>query len=78
MTTEKIEQACRKHGAKGVSDAAYLAMEGKRHTLAALGLGDITGLAGLHEVTTIAYRLMPDEDQAADLTRASIDGAKLP
>ena len=78
MTDQEIIAACRKHGAKTVSDAAYLAMQGRRASLDALGLGTLAGLGALHQATVIAYKLMSDEDQAADLVRATIDGAKLP
>jgi hypothetical protein len=78
MTEQDIITACRKHGAKVVSDAAYLAMQGRRTSLDALGLGLLAGLGDLHRATVIAYKLMSDDDQAADLVRATIDGAKLP
>lgn len=79
MTTDTdINSVCRTHGAKVVSDAAYAAMDGRRTALEALGLGEIRGLGQLHHVTTLAYALMSDEDQAADLTHAVVSGAKLP
>lgn len=78
MTDQDIIASCRKHGAKTVSDAAYLAMQGRRTSLDALGLSALAGLGALHQATVIAYKMMSDEDQAADLVRATIDGAKLP
>ena len=78
MTDQQIIDSCRKHGAKVASDAAYAAMEGRRAALIALGLGELQGLADLHRVTTLAYALMSDDDQAADLTKAVIDASKLP
>jgi hypothetical protein len=78
MIDQQIADACRMHGAKVVSDAAYQAMNGRRAELVALGLGTLTGVGQLHRATTIAYKLMSEEDQCADLTRAAIDGAKLP
>lgn len=77
MTDTEIGALCRTHGAKVVSDAAYSAMEGKRAALIALGLGSISGLGDLHRVTSVAYSLMGDDDQAADLTEAAIKAAKL-
>lgn len=77
MTEQQIIVACRKHGAKIISDAAYAAMEGRRTALDALGMGALVGLGSLHSATVIAYRLMSDDDQAADLTGAVIKGAKL-
>lgn len=78
MTYQQITDACRKHGAKLVSDAAYAAMDGRRTALEALGLGELRGLGDLHRATAIAYGLMGEDDQAADLTDAAIKGAKLP
>lgn len=78
MHKSAIAAACRKHGAKEVSDACYSAMNGRRAALEALGLGELRGIAQLHLATTVAYNLMGDEDQVADLTTATIDGAKLP
>ena len=78
MTDQQIADACRKHGAKIVSDAAYAAMDGKRTALDALGLGELRGLGDYHRATTIAYGLMGEDDQAADLTAATIKGAQLP
>lgn len=77
MTDKQVIDACRKHGAKVVSDAAYAAMDGRRSELDAIGLGAIRGLGQLHAVTVLAYQLMPDDDRAADLTSAIIKGAKL-
>ena len=77
MTDQRIVDACCNHGAKTVSDAAYAAMEGRRDALVALGLGDLQGAGALHHATVLAYRMMSDEDQAADLTDAAIRGAKL-
>lgn len=78
MTDQQITDACRNHGAKIVSDAAYAAMDGRRTALAAMGLGELRGVGNLHRATTIAYELMGDDDQAADLMAATIRGAKLP
>ena len=77
MTDQQITAACRKYGAKVVSDAAYAAMNGRRATLDRMGLDGLRGLGQLHAATVITYSLMPDEDQAADLTEAAISGAKL-
>jgi len=76
MTNDQITAACRKHGAKNVSDAAYEAMNGQRALIDALGLGSLAGLGDLHRATVLAYGLMGEDDQAADLTRAAIDAAK--
>jgi hypothetical protein len=78
MTDQQITDACRKHGAKIVSDAAYAAMDGQRTALDVLGLGALRGLGELHRATVIAYGMMGEHDQAADLTQAAIDAAKLP
>ena len=78
MTDQQIIDACRKHGAKVVSDAAYAAMEGRHAALLSIGLGDLRGLAALHKAATLAYELMPAEDQAADLCKAIVDASKLP
>ena len=78
MTDQDIITACRTHGAKVVSDAAYAAMDGRRTALEALGLGELHGLGQLHRATVLAYSLMSDEDQAADLTHAVVSGAKVP
>jgi hypothetical protein len=83
LTTAQVQadatDACRKHGAKVVSDAAYAAMSGRPTPLRALGLGQCVGnLPALHLITTTAYALMPDDDQAHDQAQASIDAAKLP
>lgn len=77
MTNDQLSDACRKHGAKVVSDAAYAAMEGRRTALVALGLGELHSLSDLHAATLVAYRVMPDDDQAADLTDAIIKASKL-
>ncbi len=83
LTTAQVQAdataACRKHGAKVVSDAAYAAMSGRPAPLQALGLGQCLGnLPALHLITTAAYSLMSDDDQALDLAQASIDAAKMP
>ena len=78
MTDKQIINACSKHGAKVVSDAAYAAMEGRPAVLIGIGLGELRGLAALHKTTTLAYELMPDEDKAADLCKAIVDASKLP
>ncbi|MFN9279370.1 MAG: hypothetical protein ACK6DW_06475 [Betaproteobacteria bacterium] len=83
MTSQSVHNdalaACRTHGAKVVSDAAYAAMSGQPVRLQALGLGRYVGnLPALHLITTAAYELMSDDDQALDLAQASIDAAKLP
>lgn len=77
MTDDQIIAACRKHGAKNVSDAAYAAMNGNRVVMASLGLGELSGLGQLHRATVLAYSLMGDDDQASDLTLAAINAAKL-
>ncbi len=76
MTDDDIARLCRKHGAKVLSDAACAAMEGRRQAATALGFGDLP-LPGLYRVTVVAYGLMGDEDQAADLTEAVIGLARL-
>ena len=78
MTDQQITEACRKHGAKGVSDAAYAAMDGRPAAILALGLGDLRNLGDLHRATSIAYGLMGDDDRAADMTQATIRAAGLP
>lgn len=77
MTDQQIIDACRKHGAKLVSDAAYAAMSGKRSQIVALGLGGLADLAALNRAAVIAFGLMGDDDKAADLTQAIIDAAKI-
>lgn len=74
---ERIAAACQLHGALTVSDAAYAAMSGSRATLVKVGLGDLAGLPALYRATTIAYKLMEPGEQAADLTKAAIDAAKI-
>lgn len=76
MDDNTITRLCRQHGAKTLSDAAYAAMEGRRAAIEALGV-DAKGLATLHRITCLAYRLMSAEDQASDLAYAAIKGAKL-
>jgi hypothetical protein len=83
LTTAQVQgdatAACRKHGAKIISDAAYAAMSGRLAPLQALGLGHCIGnLPALHLITTTAYALMSDDDQAMDAAQASINAAKLP
>lgn len=73
---DDIRALCRKHGAKACSDAAYAAMEGKRGAADVLGFGEAT-LPALYRITIVAYALMSDDDQLADLTRASIDAARV-
>lgn len=82
LTTEQVRAdatvACRRHGAKIVSDAAYAAMSGRHAPLQAIGLGPCAGnLPALHLIVTTAYELMGDEDKVADLAQASIDAAKI-
>jgi Phage integrase, N-terminal SAM-like domain len=67
LSTERVYQ----HWAK-----RFILWHGKRR-LDALGLGELHGVGPLHNATVIAYGLMPDDDQAADLTGAIIRGAKL-
>ena len=74
---DDIERAFRKYGAKAVSDAAYAAMEGRRAAITSIGLGAYA-MGALQAITVRAYNLMSDEDRAADLTDAYINGAKLP
>lgn len=69
--------ACATHGARAVSEAAYAAMTGRRAALDAVGLGDAKGIGALHEITVIAFGLMGAADRAADLTQATIDGARI-
>lgn len=75
MTDDDIIALCRKHGAKVASDAAYAAMGGRKAAATALGIGALP-LPELYRVTVLAYGLMSDEDQAADLGRAVVDAAK--
>lgn len=82
LTTAQVRSdataACRKHGAKIVSDAAYAAMSRREVALRALGLGYcLNNMPALHLLTTTAYALMGDEDQAADLGEASIAAAAI-
>lgn len=77
MTEQDVIDACRKHGAKVVSDAAYAAMEGRPAALVAIGLGALQHVGALMRITSITYTLMSDDDQAADYTKAVIDGAKI-
>ena len=81
LTTQSVRTdataACRAVGAKTVSDAAYAAMSGNATALQALGLGHCVGnLPALSLVTTTAYALMCDEDQAADLAEAIVTAAR--
>lgn len=74
-----VALACDRHGPMAVSDAAYRAMAGDGGPLAALGLQTgARNLPALHLATTIAYRLMGPDEQAADLAAAVVDAAKLP
>ena len=77
MTDYDIASLCRQHGAKILSDAAYAAMESRHAALDALGLQDVRGMGLLYRITSVAYPLMSDEDQAADATHAAIQGARL-
>lgn len=77
LTDEAIARACDQHGAGRVSEAAYAAMSGQRAALSAVGLAEAAGLGELHRITTVAYELMEPHERAADLTQATIDGAKL-
>lgn len=77
MTDQEIALLCDRLGAKVVSDAAYAAMAGNRGPLETLGI-EAHGLATLNRIAEIAYKLMDAVEQADDLTRATIDAAKLP
>lgn len=69
--------AIKAHGAKAVSDAAYLAMNGDRAALERVGLGHVIGLAALNLVTVECFQAMSDSDKAQDLAEAAINAAKL-
>ena len=78
MTDDDIQQACARHGAKRVSDAAYFAMEGPRGPLDAVGLGHAEGVDALLRITERAFELMSPVEQAAELSNATITGGRLP
>lgn len=73
----RVELACREHGAKVVSDAAFAAMRGNRSGLERLKLGDVEGIGLLDVVGSTAYKLMEPEEQALDLAQATIELAKI-
>lgn len=74
MSDNEIIDLLRRHGVKAVSDAAYAWMEGRPDALQAYGLTVTMPLA--YRITTLAYPLMSDNDKAADLCKAVIEGAR--
>lgn len=74
---KRVEIACRAHGAKVVSDAAYTAMRGNRVTLDRVGLGDVKGMWLLDVVGSTAYKLMNPAEKSLDLAQVTIDLAKI-
>lgn len=75
MSDSEIIDLLRRHGVKAVSDAAYAWMEGRPDALQAYGLTVTMQLA--YRITTLAYPLMSDDDRAADLCKAVIEGVRL-
>jgi hypothetical protein len=69
---KRVELACREHGAKAVSDAAYAAMSGNRAGLDRVKLGDVKGIGDLDVVGSTAHKLMEPDEQALDLAQATI------
>lgn len=74
---KRVELACREHGAKVVSDAAYAAMGGNRAGLDRVKLGDVKGVYLLDVVGSTAHKLMEPDEQAMDLAEVTIDLAKI-
>lgn len=74
---KRVELACREHGAKVVSDAAYAAMSGNRAGLDRVKLGDVKGIGNLDVVGATAHKLMDPDEQAMDLAQVSIELAKI-
>lgn len=77
MTDQEIAAICDRIGAKVVSEAAYAAMSGNRKPLEMTGI-EAHDIATLNRIAEVAYKLMDSIEQADDLARATIDGAKLP
>lgn len=77
LTTDAIQAACRAHGTKIVSDAAYAAMTGNRAALNRCGLGNVVGLDKLHAITVVAHAMMAPEDAASDAAEAVIGLAQI-
>lgn len=76
LDDQQIADLCRRHGAKVCSDAAYAAMEGRRAAAMRLGFGE-ANVPTLYRITTVAYSLMSESEQAADLADAAIAGARI-
>ena len=76
MTDDEITAACKKHGAKAVSDAAYAAMGGDYKPLSGLGISCI-GLAPLYRITSLTHQLMTPDEQADNLAQAAVGLAKI-
>mgnify|MGYP000470498298 CR=1 FL=1 len=74
---EQIQIACRTHGAKAVSDAAYAAMEGRRELLEQVGLGHLAGAGMLHQITAECFELMTPAEKAAELANATITSSRM-
>lgn len=77
MTDDDIREACLRHGAKRVHDAACQAMSGNRVPLHRLGLQS-SSVSADHAIMALAYKLMTDAEQAGDLAGAVIAAARLP
>lgn len=76
MDPKQIEEACDRHGAKVVSDAAYKRMSGDREALRRLGL-DAADIGEANHITVICHRLMSPEEQAADYGEAVVELARI-
>ena len=78
ISDRQIGEACARHGAVKVAEAAYKRLQGDREALAVVGLPDASNLAEAQHVAAVAYLCMDPEEQAGDTAAAVIDLVRLP
>ena len=76
MDKQIILDACQKHGAKSVYDAAYQRIAGDNDALTKVGLAAKT-IADADKIGRFVFDLMGAVDKSKDLTNITIDLAKL-
>lgn len=76
MDKQIILDACQKHGAKSVHDAAYQRMSGDNDALTKVGLAAKT-IADADEIGRVAFDLMGAVERSEDLADITINLAKL-
>lgn len=72
MPIDEIQATCDTLGARTIYESACARLAGDRRALPNLGIPDAATLAEADLMGRVAYRLMSDRSQAADIADASI------